>query len=59
MGKHLHRNRTLQVINKSKMWRNRDDDDEDDDGGGMFGFRGGSMAMSKKMMADDEVEWVM
>jgi hypothetical protein len=42
------------------MWRNRDDEDDDDDVGGMFGFsRGGSMAMSKKMMADEEVEWVM
>lgn len=40
------------------MWRRGDDDDDDDDDG-MFGFsRGGSMAMAKKMMADDEVEWV-
>lgn len=39
------------------MWKSGDDDD-DDDKGGMFGFgSGGSMAMSRKMMKDEEAEF--
>jgi hypothetical protein len=34
-------------------------DSDSDDDGGMFGFgSGGSISMSRKMMRDEEIEWV-